>query len=40
MPFFLSLFSLLNGACWASYALIRFDPFIAVRNLSLSPSLS
>lgn len=30
MPFFLSLFSFLNGACWTSYALIRFDAYILV----------
>ncbi|KAJ0498862.1 putative SWEET sugar transporter [Helianthus annuus] len=28
MPFFLSLFSLLNGVSWTVYALIRFDPYI------------
>ncbi|EPS61695.1 hypothetical protein M569_13100, partial [Genlisea aurea] len=32
MPFFLSLFSFLNGISWTIYALIRFDPFIAVPN--------
>lgn len=32
MPFFLSLFSFLNGLCWTAYALIRFDPFILVPN--------
>ncbi|XP_022871302.1 bidirectional sugar transporter SWEET7 [Olea europaea var. sylvestris] len=32
MPFFLSLFSFLNGISWTSYALIRFDPFIAAPN--------
>ncbi|KAL0329253.1 UNVERIFIED_CONTAM: Bidirectional sugar transporter SWEET7 [Sesamum radiatum] len=32
MPFFLSLFSFLNGVSWTSYALIRFDPFIAAPN--------
>ncbi|XP_051121613.1 bidirectional sugar transporter SWEET4-like [Andrographis paniculata] len=32
MPFFLSLFSFLNGVCWTSYALIHLDPFIAVPN--------
>ncbi|KAK2978641.1 hypothetical protein RJ640_019098 [Escallonia rubra] len=37
MPLFLSLASFANGICWTSYALIRFDPFIAV-NLSLSLS--
>ncbi|KAL0409243.1 UNVERIFIED_CONTAM: Bidirectional sugar transporter SWEET4 [Sesamum radiatum] len=32
MPFFLSLFSFLNGVSWTAYALIRFDPFIAAPN--------
>ncbi|XP_011081454.1 bidirectional sugar transporter SWEET7-like [Sesamum indicum] len=32
MPFSLSLFSFLNGVSWTSYALIRFDPFIAAPN--------
>ncbi|KAK6140652.1 hypothetical protein DH2020_025610 [Rehmannia glutinosa] len=32
MPFFLSLFSFLNGVCWASYALIPFDPFLMAPN--------
>lgn len=32
MPFFLSLFSFLNGVCWTAYALIRFDPYIAAPN--------
>ncbi|KAI3469098.1 hypothetical protein Pfo_025761 [Paulownia fortunei] len=32
MPFFLSLFSFLNGVSWTSYALIRFDPFIVAPN--------
>ncbi|XP_073020982.1 bidirectional sugar transporter SWEET7-like [Primulina eburnea] len=32
MPFFLSLFSFLNGSCWTAYALVRFDPFIAAPN--------
>ncbi|XP_059664597.1 bidirectional sugar transporter SWEET4 [Cornus florida] len=32
MPFFLSLASFANGICWTSYALIRFDPFIAAPN--------
>ncbi|PIN25838.1 Multitransmembrane protein [Handroanthus impetiginosus] len=32
MPFFLSLFSFLNGISWTAYALIRFDPFIAAPN--------
>ncbi|XP_055826127.1 bidirectional sugar transporter SWEET7-like [Solanum dulcamara] len=32
MPFFLSLFSFLNGVSWTTYALIRFDAFILVPN--------
>ncbi|KAL2233106.1 UNVERIFIED_CONTAM: Bidirectional sugar transporter SWEET7 [Sesamum indicum] len=32
MPFFLSLFSFLNGVSWTAYALIRFDPFIVAPN--------
>ncbi|XP_024996935.1 bidirectional sugar transporter SWEET4-like isoform X3 [Cynara cardunculus var. scolymus] len=32
MPFFLSLFSLLNGISWTIYALIRFDPYIVIPN--------
>lgn len=32
MPFTLSFASFSNGACWLAYALIRFDPFIAVPN--------
>ncbi|CAH1435126.1 unnamed protein product [Lactuca virosa] len=32
MPFLLSLFCFANGVCWFSYALIRFDPFVAVPN--------
>ncbi|KAL3619517.1 Bidirectional sugar transporter sweet7 [Castilleja foliolosa] len=32
MPFFLSLFSFLNGISWTAYALIRFDLFIAIPN--------
>ncbi|KAL6543989.1 Bidirectional sugar transporter sweet7 [Orobanche gracilis] len=32
MPFFLSLFSFLNGISWTAYALIRIDPFIAAPN--------
>ncbi|KAL7123601.1 hypothetical protein ACP275_01G115400 [Erythranthe tilingii] len=32
MPFYLSVFSFLNGVCWTSYALIRFDPFVAAPN--------
>ncbi|KAL8520496.1 hypothetical protein ACS0TY_011132 [Phlomoides rotata] len=34
MPFFLSLFSFLNGLSWTAYAFMRFDPFIVVPNLS------
>lgn len=36
MPFLLSLFCFANGVCWFSYALIRFDPFVAVITLSFS----
>ncbi|XP_071727555.1 bidirectional sugar transporter SWEET4-like, partial [Rutidosis leptorrhynchoides] len=32
MPFYLSLFSLLNGISWTIYALIRFDPYIVISN--------
>ncbi|XP_011070355.1 bidirectional sugar transporter SWEET7 [Sesamum indicum] len=32
MPFFLFLFSFLNGVSWTAYALIRFDPFIVAPN--------
>lgn len=32
MPFFLSLASFFNGACWTIYALIRFDPYIIIPN--------
>lgn len=32
MPFFLSLFSMLNGISWTIYALIRFDPYIVIPN--------
>ncbi|KAL4565402.1 hypothetical protein LXL04_029496 [Taraxacum kok-saghyz] len=32
MPFFLSLFSTLNGISWTIYALIRFDPYIVIPN--------
>ncbi|KAK4354559.1 hypothetical protein RND71_026753 [Anisodus tanguticus] len=32
MPFFLSLFSVLNGVSWTTYALIRLDAFILVPN--------
>lgn len=35
MPFFLSLFSFLNGVAWTAYALIKFDPYIAVRDFIL-----
>lgn len=38
MPFFLSLFSLLNGISWTIYALIRFDPYIVVSHYLLSLS--
>ncbi|KAK9266529.1 hypothetical protein L1049_021541 [Liquidambar formosana] len=32
MPFFLSLAAFANGVCWVAYALIQFDPFIAIPN--------
>ncbi|GJM93969.1 hypothetical protein PR202_ga10574 [Eleusine coracana subsp. coracana] len=32
MPFFLSLVSFLNGVCWTSYALIRFDLYVTIPN--------
>ncbi|XP_077244056.1 nodulin MtN3 family protein isoform X1 [Tasmannia lanceolata] len=32
MPFSLSLLSFLNGICWSSYALIRFDFFVVIPN--------
>ncbi|XP_076890478.1 bidirectional sugar transporter SWEET4-like [Bidens hawaiensis] len=32
MPFFLSLFSALNGISWTAYGLIRFDPYIVIPN--------
>ncbi|XAR55168.1 hypothetical protein NMG60_11030584 [Bertholletia excelsa] len=32
MPFYLSLAAFANGVCWTSYAVIRFDPFIAAPN--------
>ncbi|KAG4958215.1 hypothetical protein JHK82_034971 [Glycine max] len=32
MPFFLSLASFGNGVSWTTYALIPFDPFIAIPN--------
>ncbi|CAI0408800.1 unnamed protein product [Linum tenue] len=32
MPFYLSLASLGNGACWTAYALIRIDLFIIIPN--------
>ncbi|CAN6336634.1 unnamed protein product [Urochloa humidicola] len=32
MPFTLSLVSFLNGICWTTYALIRFDIFITIPN--------
>ena len=34
MPFFLSLVSFLNGVCCTSYALIKFDLYITVSNIS------
>jgi uncharacterized protein with PQ loop repeat len=38
MPFFLSLVSFLNGACWTAYALIRFDIYVTVSNVSKKKS--
>ena len=35
MPFFLSLVSFLNGVCWTSYALIKFDLYVTVSNISI-----
>ncbi|KAK6947952.1 SWEET sugar transporter [Dillenia turbinata] len=32
MPFSLSLAAFCNGLCWTAYALIPFDPFVAVPN--------
>ncbi|KAJ0482616.1 putative SWEET sugar transporter [Helianthus annuus] len=32
MPFLLSLFCFCNGLCWFLYALLPFDPFVAVPN--------
>ncbi|KAK1438559.1 hypothetical protein QVD17_04368 [Tagetes erecta] len=32
MPFLLSLFCFANGLCWFAFALIRFDPFVAIPN--------
>ncbi|CAN0840895.1 Bidirectional sugar transporter SWEET4 [Linum grandiflorum] len=32
MPFYLSLASLANGACWTAYALIKIDWFIIIPN--------
>ncbi|XP_020097867.1 bidirectional sugar transporter SWEET6b [Ananas comosus] len=32
MPFTLSLAGFLNGVCWTTYALIRFDIFITIPN--------
>ncbi|XP_044375175.1 bidirectional sugar transporter SWEET6b [Triticum aestivum] len=32
MPFFLSLLSFLNGVCWMSYALIKFDLYVTIPN--------
>jgi solute carrier family 50 protein (sugar transporter) len=39
MPFTLSFVSFLNGVCWTTYALIRFDIFITVSRLS-DPAVS
>ncbi|KAK8940237.1 Bidirectional sugar transporter SWEET6a [Platanthera guangdongensis] len=32
MPFWLSFAAFLNGVCWTSYALIKFDIFITIPN--------
>lgn len=40
MPFTLSLVSFLNGICWTTYALIRFDIFITVRTTVVFSSSS
>ncbi|XP_044969162.1 bidirectional sugar transporter SWEET6a-like isoform X1 [Hordeum vulgare subsp. vulgare] len=32
MPFFLSLVNFLNGSCWLTYALIKFDLYITIPN--------
>ncbi|XP_042009575.1 bidirectional sugar transporter SWEET4-like [Salvia splendens] len=32
MPFFISFFSFINGLCWTTYALLKFDAFILVPN--------
>nr|UJT76399.1 bidirectional sugar transporter SWEET6a [Hemerocallis fulva] len=32
MPFFLSLVAFLNGVCWTTYALLRFDIFMTIPN--------
>ncbi|XBI00093.1 hypothetical protein VPH35_129257 [Triticum aestivum] len=36
MPFFLSLGSFLNGVCWTSYALIKFDLYVTSVSLTVS----
>ncbi|KAG1346907.1 Bidirectional sugar transporter SWEET6b [Cocos nucifera] len=33
LPFYLCLAGLFNGACWTTYALIRFDIFVLIPNL-------
>jgi hypothetical protein len=35
MPLSLSLASLVNGICWTTYALIKFDVYITVSKLLL-----
>lgn len=35
MPFFLKLVSFLNGVCWTSYALQKFDLRVTVSNISI-----
>ncbi|XP_044948021.1 bidirectional sugar transporter SWEET6a-like [Hordeum vulgare subsp. vulgare] len=32
MPFFLALVSFLNGVCWTSYALIKFNLYVNIPN--------
>ncbi|KAJ3704237.1 hypothetical protein LUZ61_007942 [Rhynchospora tenuis] len=32
MPFYLSLVSFLNGVCWTTYSLLRFDLYILIPN--------
>ncbi|CAA0838578.1 Bidirectional sugar transporter SWEET7 [Striga hermonthica] len=39
MPFFLSLFSFLNGISWTAYALIRFDIFLVIHGGGGLPGL-